>query len=218
MTGGRHAFGGRVPGTLRETLIAVALELVDEGGATAVSVREAARRAGVSSGAPFRHFADRDALLEAVAEVIAIDFFNAQNQAAARAEGLAFRAVGIGVVRYAITYPHRFDLLRAALYRPGRSASLDNAQSVFDAFTTALVTQGQADGELRNGDPAIIRLAGHAIAYGLAQMIIDGYLPRDDAEDLATKVMDMFGTGILHVETDGLSVPSTAHMQEPPQP
>jgi hypothetical protein len=38
-------------------------------------------------------------------------------------QGVAFRAVGIGVVRYAITYP-RFDLLRAALHRPGRSASL----------------------------------------------------------------------------------------------
>ena len=39
-----------------------------EGGADAVSVREAARRAGVSPGAPFRHFPSRDALMDAVAE------------------------------------------------------------------------------------------------------------------------------------------------------
>src|SRR5262245_33454677 len=52
-------------GDLRRVLIDAAFELVGEGGAEAVSVREAARRAGVSPGAPFRHFASRDALLAA---------------------------------------------------------------------------------------------------------------------------------------------------------
>jgi 3-phosphoglycerate kinase len=55
-------------GDLRRVLIDAALQLVSEGGMDAVSVREAARRAGVSPGAPFRHFASRDALMQAVAE------------------------------------------------------------------------------------------------------------------------------------------------------
>src|SRR5215467_14001747 len=55
-------------GDLRRVLIDAALQLVGEGGAEAVSVREAARRAGVSPGAPFRHFPSRDALMTAVAE------------------------------------------------------------------------------------------------------------------------------------------------------
>ena len=55
-------------GDLRRVLIDAALQLVGEGGAEAVSVREAARRAGVSPGAPFRHFPSRDALMSAVAE------------------------------------------------------------------------------------------------------------------------------------------------------
>ena len=55
-------------GDLRRVLIEAALQLVEEGGADAVSVREAARRAGVSPGAPFRHFPSRDALMNAVAE------------------------------------------------------------------------------------------------------------------------------------------------------
>src|SRR5260370_8670028 len=54
-------------GDLRRVLIGAALGLVEEGGVEAVSVREAARRAGVSPGAPFRHFPSRDALLTAVA-------------------------------------------------------------------------------------------------------------------------------------------------------
>src|SRR4051812_38814299 len=55
-------------GDLKRVLIEAALELVAEGGAEAVSVREAARRAGVSAGAPFRHFQNRTALIAAVAE------------------------------------------------------------------------------------------------------------------------------------------------------
>src|SRR4030088_2539391 len=55
-------------GNLRQALIEAALELVREGGGEAVSVREAARRAGVSPGAPFRHFPTRTALMTAVAE------------------------------------------------------------------------------------------------------------------------------------------------------
>src|SRR5262245_58006726 len=55
-------------GDLRRVLVDAAFELVGEAGAGGVSVREAARRAGVSPGAPFRHFESRDALLAAVAE------------------------------------------------------------------------------------------------------------------------------------------------------
>ena len=52
-------------GDLRRVLVEAALQLVEEGGADAVSVREAARRAGVSPGAPFRHFPSRNALMNA---------------------------------------------------------------------------------------------------------------------------------------------------------
>src|SRR6266481_2813318 len=69
----RHPAGHLPPkpyhhGDLRRVLIDAALGLAEEGGAEAVSVREAARRAGVSPGAPFRHFETRDALMTAVAE------------------------------------------------------------------------------------------------------------------------------------------------------
>src|ERR1700761_8375241 len=54
-------------GDLRRVLIDAAFQLVEEGGADHLSVREAARRAGVSPGAPFRHFESREALMTAVA-------------------------------------------------------------------------------------------------------------------------------------------------------
>ena len=56
-------------GNLRAALVAAALELVVEKGVTGLSVAEAARRTGVSTGAPYRHFASRAALLSAAATV-----------------------------------------------------------------------------------------------------------------------------------------------------
>ena len=55
-------------GDLKRVLIDAALGLVEEDGVEAVSVREAARRAGVSQAAPYRHFVDKRALLGAIAE------------------------------------------------------------------------------------------------------------------------------------------------------
>src|SRR5688572_32829983 len=55
-------------GNLVEALIAVTVEIIEERGVEHVSVREAAKRAGVSPGAPFRHFRSKTALLTAVAE------------------------------------------------------------------------------------------------------------------------------------------------------
>jgi AcrR family transcriptional regulator len=55
-------------GNLVETLIAVTVKIIEERGVEHVSVREAAKRAGVSPGAPFQHFRSKTALLTAVAE------------------------------------------------------------------------------------------------------------------------------------------------------
>ena len=51
----------------RDTLVAVAAQLLDEGGPEAVTLREVGHRAGVSHNAPYKHFADKEALLAAVA-------------------------------------------------------------------------------------------------------------------------------------------------------
>src|ERR1700730_19008113 len=56
-------------GDLRAACLSAALELLEEGGATALSLRAVARRAGVSPAAPYRHYADREALVSAVAAV-----------------------------------------------------------------------------------------------------------------------------------------------------
>jgi AcrR family transcriptional regulator len=89
-------------GALRETLIATALELLDEGGREAVHMREAARRAGVSPGAPFRHFPDREGLLAALAGAVGAEFRASSERAIASAGPnplRQFRAMGLAYIR-----------------------------------------------------------------------------------------------------------------------
>src|ERR1700730_9715948 len=87
-------------GDLKRAFIDAALALVEEGGIEAVTVREAARGAGVSPGAPFRHFESRDALLTAVAEEAQRHFRGeieaAQAEAPAGDPLARFRCIGLG--------------------------------------------------------------------------------------------------------------------------
>ena len=182
-------------GALRETLIATALELLDTGGRDAVNVREAARRAGVSPGAPFRHFPDREALLAALAGAIGQEFRALSDQAIGRAGGnplRQFRAMGLAYIRYAIDHPRRFQLLHA------ETCSDPSALALFtrDAEAVALIARAQREGWLSPGPPEAVHLAAQALTYGLARMIVDGHLPREGAEALAESVLDVFGRGI----------------------
>src|SRR6201992_4107452 len=102
-------------GDLRRALIDAALKLAEEGGPEAVSVREAARRAGVSPGAPFRHFDSRAALMTAVAEE-AQRRFRAEIEAAldetpSRDPLKRFRALGIAFISWAMKNPAHFEII-----------------------------------------------------------------------------------------------------------
>src|ERR1700675_2544127 len=107
-------------GDLKRVLIDAALGLAEEGGAAAVSVREAARRAGVSPGAPFRHFPSRTALLTAVAEEAQRRFRAEIASALAEAPGrdplARFRSLGVAYLRWAMRNPAHFEVISSGKY------------------------------------------------------------------------------------------------------
>ena len=124
-------------GDLRRVLIDAALQLVGEGGAEAVSVREAARRAGVSPGAPFRHFPSRDALMQAVAEE-AQRRFRAEIEAALAGAPAGdplgrFRCLGLAYLRWAMRNPTHFEIISSRRFFDHDRAvaiSRDNAELI----------------------------------------------------------------------------------------
>ncbi|MGP3690919.1 TetR/AcrR family transcriptional regulator [Streptomyces sp. IBSNAI002] len=189
-------------GSLPETLLAHAVELLDEAGAEAVTVREMARRAGVSPSAPFRHFPDRAALMTAVAEVVALDFGAAQLAAVHSADAVPFRALGTSFVHYALAHPHRFALLRRAVFGTDRTSALEEGHRVFTDSVIEMITAGQLRGELRQADPELIRIAAQALVYGLSQMFIDGYVDASRADVMTDQVVDLFGLGVLAPDSE----------------
>jgi AcrR family transcriptional regulator len=193
-------------GDLRRVLIDAALQLAKEGGAEAVSVREAARRAGVSPGAPFRHFESRDALMTAVAEE-AQRRFRAEIDAALAetpaGDPLArFRGLGLAYLRWAMRNPAHFEIISSGRYFAHDEAgelSRDNAELI--GMTGHLLAEAFALGQLRVVDLKRVQIAARALVYGFARMNLDGHLPRwgvadPDIERAGEAILDLFIEGI----------------------
>jgi AcrR family transcriptional regulator len=193
-------------GDLRRVLIDAALKLAEEGGPEAISVREAARRAGVSPGAPFRHFDSRAALMTAVAEE-AQRRFRAEIEAAlagapAREPLKRFRAFGIAYLRWAMQNPAHFEIISSGRHfdHDGAAAlSSDNAELI--ALTEQMLADASVSGRLRATDLKAVLIAGRALVYGFARMKIDGHFPRwgvaeGQVDRMAEAVIDLFIAGI----------------------
>jgi len=197
-------------GDLRRALIEAGVDLAREGGPAAVVLREATRRAGVTPNAAYRHFADRQALLDAVcsscqalvAHSIEADQAVISVMDPIEAARLKFRAVGTGYLRFALEQPGQFQTAFSA------SSDMDSATSSaragqsgltpFQLLTQALdtlVVVGLLPPERR---PAAEFLAWSAV-HGLAELFIDGplrALPDSVKQTLIVRVIDMVEKGL----------------------
>ncbi|MBH5369702.1 TetR/AcrR family transcriptional regulator [Bradyrhizobium sp. CNPSo 4016] len=191
-------------GDLRRVLIDAALQLAAEG--AEVSVREAARRAAVSPGAPFRHFPNRDALMAAAAAEAQRRFRAEIETALAEAPAAdplgRFRAFGLAYLRWAMRNPAHFEIISTGRYfAHGSSPELmrDNAELI--ALTEQMLDDAAKQGLLRPADLKRIQIAGRALVYGFARMNLDGHFPRwgvgkGEIEQMAEGVIDLFIAGI----------------------
>lgn len=161
--------------------MSAARSLLDEGGVTAVSLRESARRAGVTPAACYRHFTDKDALLIALA-VQGFDEF-AQALGQGLRDGQASLAeMGVAYVAFAVQRPGLFRLMFGPAVAD-RSRSLELSQAIQAAkrmFERGLQSHAP-DG---SADP-LAALRAWATVHGLATLAIDGMLPGYDAVTLA---------------------------------
>jgi AcrR family transcriptional regulator len=168
-------------GRLREALIEATLQLLEEGGPESVTVREAGKRAGVSSGAPFRHFPTKRALLTAVAEE-AVGRFRAEIEKAQKEadpdDPLArFRAVGTAYLRWALGNPMHFRVVsdRSLIDLDG-SEIFRRHNAEIQGLMNELLEEARQRGMLRPLDHRLVPLAARALVYGLARMHVDGHL------------------------------------------
>ncbi len=152
-------------GNLREALIEAGLSLLGEGGRESLSLREVARRAGVSHAAPYRHFEDRAALLTALAE----HGYSELEVELARA-GSSLAAIGRAYVRFALEHPARFRLMFERDH-----ANLELAGRALAPLRAALaITRPSRDSEL----------VAWAVMHGIATLGSEHWLQAEPAADV----------------------------------
>jgi len=174
-------------GNLRAALLTGAEQTLAEGGD--LSLRELARRIGVSHAAPRRHFADKQALLDA----LALDGF--ERLGAELAEALAASAPGAEgrMLAFATTYV-RFATQHAALLDlmyTGKKSAPEVSEAAERAFAASLTLfrDGQASGEIVAGDTQEVAMVAFATCQGLASLINSGMLPEGALDDLVAEAV-----------------------------
>ena len=179
-------------GDLRQALVRSALEILSETGVGGLSLRAAARRAGVSAMAPYRHFEDKEALLAAVAEYgfreLAARLTAATATAADPRAGLA--ALGVAYVLFACDQPSLFKLMFGpTIENKSAHPALDDAGcTCFNALQQAVEAARFFEGDPDAGDVA---LASWSLVHGLSALIVDGRLAEYDSgptEAVATRL------------------------------
>jgi AcrR family transcriptional regulator len=166
-------------GDLRRALLDATLRLVEENGPQGFTLRGAARAAGVTPGASYHHFEDKEALLAAVAEE-GFELFRGALEAAARRPATSpqerARNVGVGYVLFAVEHPTRFRIMvgygvQSRLHKGG----LGNVAVSTYQLVHAVLVEGLKD---RSSEPVSEAevLGWWSVVHGLAFLAIDGHL------------------------------------------
>ncbi len=170
-------------GDLRAALLDAALEVLEQDGATALSLRAVARRAGVSPAAPYRHYADREALVSAVAAVGYRDLAErlaAAHPAPSTPEQLA--DVAVAYVRFAIERPALFRIMFS------EPCDRDNDERVAATAAVTLYLREIVARAFPGSDPEALAPAIWALVHGLAFLHLDGKLDATDPAAVDARV------------------------------
>jgi AcrR family transcriptional regulator len=183
-------------GNLKTELLSAALKLIGETGPQSFTLREVARRAGVSHNAPYRHFRDKDDLLAAVAADGFGRLTGAMKQSAARGTTPLerFRLCGRGYIQFALRYPEHFqvmfDLPSSLDQNP------DYARAGDEAFETLLgfIAECQNKKALSPGNPKPLAFMAWSMVHGIAKLASSSHLPFSTAgvlrfADTASRVL-----------------------------
>ncbi|MEV6341129.1 TetR/AcrR family transcriptional regulator [Nocardia vinacea] len=168
-------------GALRDTLLAACLRLIETEGLGAVSLRRVAREAGVSTGAPYHHFADRSALLAALSTQgfrrLGSDLADAR--AAAETPLQALTVLAETYVRFSQENPGYFRLMfRPELSQPDKHPDAEAAgDAAFDVLADT-IAEAVAAGLLPADKADTLAVMWWSLAHGMASLWLDGQLEK----------------------------------------
>jgi AcrR family transcriptional regulator len=181
-------------GNLRAALLVQAEQTLREHGLDGLSLRELARQIGVSHGAPRRHFADRQALLDALAES-GFARLGTELRAAAESVGEDYeprlRATAVAYVRFAIDDAALLELMFAGKHGERANALHEAADRAF-SIILELIEEGQANAALEPGQPERIGLLLFATMQGIAALVTAGIVAPEEVDSLVADAIGRF--------------------------
>lgn len=169
-----------LPTDLRARILRASVELLEQEGVAGLSLREVARRAGVSHQAPYHHFADRAAILGAIAEEgfrLLRDRFVAARERPAKSAFARLEHAGVAYVEFALEHPAHFRVMfRPELVDPATVPAAkqagDDAFGELKKLVAMCADEGLDVGESREA----VAATAWSVAHGLACLILDGPL------------------------------------------
>ncbi len=198
-------------GDLRAALVRAGVELAREGGPQALTLRESTRRAGVSAGAPYRHFASHEDLTFAVGSVglaaMAREIERRQDDSAEGTEleraHAMLRGVGLGYIDFALDEPGLFEVAMVGMFTMAHTsiepARGDRGRTPYELLVdavTALVMLGQVRAE----DAYTVAITCWSTVHGFATLATRGplrELPREALDEQAAEVVRTLVAGLL---------------------
>ena len=207
-------------GDLRRALVSAALALLNETQDWGFSLREVARRAGVSHNAPYNHFAGKQALLAAVAAA-GYDTLRDHMQMAAvqkATPAAALQAVGVAYVRFGVANPAHYRLMfgtALGTVKDGASSVLGESSVGAKGLLVDIVRRGAEQGHfaISPTDPRALDMAvlsAWSLVHGLTVLLIDGLAGTEPTPDPATAA-GRIAEHVTQILLDGISTEQSRH-------
>jgi AcrR family transcriptional regulator len=190
---------------LRQALLDAVRDAVREHGASALSLRDVARRAGVSRAAPAHYFGSKSGLLTAFAvqgfSQMAATVFEEIARTAPNDGPSTLAAIGRGYVRFAISSPSHFEVMFRVDALETTSPALTQVTDATYALLGDTIRRCGEEGALGGRDPALVAISAWSLVHGLASLWNSGWLegraPTSNPEQLGAAVASLFVEAVL---------------------
>lgn len=186
-------------GNLREALLVAAEEALEKGGVQNISLRELSRTVGVSHTSPRRHFADKQALLDALAVRGFERFDETLARAARHRSGEDFKSrltrIARAYIKFALRHPSLVGLMFEAKQRPDAPRELREAAERAFSHAPETFAEAQATGEVIAGDPSRQAFVMVAALLGLLSISTNGKFKGMPLDHLTGEIIEQMILG-----------------------
>jgi AcrR family transcriptional regulator len=191
-------------GDLRRALLDAALQVIETSSPKALTLREIAQRAGVTQAAPYHHFADKNAILAAVAEEGFLALGRALEEARAKAGADPvdrLRALGVAYIRFGTTHRSHYRVMFGERIAGEWPESLKTTANAAFAPVVEELLAIQAEGRLVQGNLPRLAVINWATVHGVVMLWIDGACsgPVGDVgtiDEIANETVDLLARGL----------------------